>query len=93
MSTKNRERLKYFYNRCDPARPIKAEDPEKFYVDFDAQGLRGDPCIDTLCKRIELYDHPTCQLFTGFSGSGKSTEWSTRRWPSPLTNFWVSSIL
>lgn len=67
-------RLKYFFNRCKPDEPVPANDEEHFYVDFDAERLRGERCVDTLASTIALDDGPTCQLFTGFSGSGKSSE-------------------
>ena len=70
------ERLRHFYRRCDPARPVPADDPEGWYVDFDAKHLRGQPCINKLRARIQLADRPLCQLFTGSSGSGKTSELS-----------------
>jgi hypothetical protein len=74
MTTPDLEARKLYYNRCDPAKPIPASDPERFYVDFDELGLRGDRCIDVLLDRLELSEGPTQQLFTGFPGSGKTTE-------------------
>jgi len=70
------ERLRHFYSRCDPAKSVPADDPEGWYVDFDAKGLRGQPCISKLGTKIQLADRPLCQLFTGFSGSGKTSELS-----------------
>lgn len=67
-------RLKHFFNRCKPDEPVPASDEHHFYVDFDALHLRGERCVDTLASTIALDDNPTCQLFTGFSGSGKSSE-------------------
>lgn len=67
-------RVRYFFNRCHPERPIPADDPDGFYVDFDRNGLRGEKCIDTLRKTIQLSDAPTTQLFTGFPGAGKTSE-------------------
>ena len=68
-------RLRHYFNRCKPDVPIPADDPEQWYVDFDRRGLRGERCFDTLAATIRLSaDRPTCQLFTGFSGSGKTSE-------------------
>lgn len=66
--------LRFYFNRCKPEVPVDAADPESWYVDFDAQNLRGERCIDTLESVVTLTDGPTCQLFTGFSGSGKTSE-------------------
>jgi hypothetical protein len=67
-------RLKHFFNRCKPDEPVPASDEHHYYVDFDALQLRGERCVDTLASTIALDDGATCQLFTGFSGSGKSSE-------------------
>ena len=67
-------RLKHFFNRCKPDEPVPANDTDHFYVDFDSERLRGERCVDTLASTIALDDGATCQLFTGFSGSGKSSE-------------------
>ena len=67
-------RLRYFFNRCKPEAPIPADDPENWYVDFDTKGLRGERCIDALFSTIDLAEEPTYQLFTGFPGSGKTSE-------------------
>jgi hypothetical protein len=68
------DRLRFFFNRCKPDEPIPADDPEGWYVDFDAQDLRGERSIDVMARRIQLADHPVTQLFTGFPGSGKTSE-------------------
>ena len=67
-------RSKYFFNRCNPEVPVPENDPEGLYVDFDNDGLRGERCIQTLKENIEFADQPTTQLFTGFPGSGKTSE-------------------
>lgn len=74
MPTDAFARLKHYFNRCKPDEPVSADDDERFYVDLDAEHLRGERCVDTLASRIALDDGATCQLFTGFSGSGKSSE-------------------
>jgi hypothetical protein len=66
-------RKKYF-NRCKPEEAISAQDPQHWYVDFDAYDLRGERCTDILSSTITLADSPTFQLFTGFNGSGKTSE-------------------
>ncbi len=68
------ERIRYYFNRCKPDVPVPADDPERWYVDFDRKGLRGERCIRTAASTITLAEQPTCQLFTGFSGSGKTSE-------------------
>jgi len=67
-------RAKYWFNRCRPDVPVPADDPEHWYVDFDGQSLRGERCTATAASTINLAAHPTCQLFTGFQGSGKTSE-------------------
>ena len=69
------ERLKYYYNRCDPSTPIDEEDSQHFYINFDRLELRGkNSCIDEMYGTIQLSDHPTTQIFSGFPGSGKTSE-------------------
>lgn len=62
-----------FIKRCDPLQPLEPGDP--MYVDFDAApSTRGDTsCIDRLRETILLSDE-SCQLFSGFPGTGKTTE-------------------
>ncbi len=68
------ERLKLYFNKCNPDIPIPADDPENLYIDFDRWGLRGERCIDALAATIQLSNKPTTQLFTGFPGAGKTSE-------------------
>lgn len=68
--------LPRFYRACNPARTIdmeKAED-RKYYIDFSS--VRGGKIIERLRRMIAHLapDSPTCQLFTGHIGCGKSTE-------------------
>ncbi len=71
-------RLRAWVKNCDPARPLDADDP--LYVDVDAQAhARGSDhrsCIEQLAHTIALTEPTaeTCQLFSGFPGSGKTTE-------------------
>jgi hypothetical protein len=69
------EELRHLISACDPNRPLSAGDP--LYVPFDegtpVRGTAGRSCIDVLQRLILLQDE-TCQLFTGFPGTGKTTE-------------------
>lgn len=71
-------RLRAWVKNCDPARPLDADDP--LYVDVDARApVRGSDhrsCIAQLAHTITLAEPvaETCQLFSGFPGSGKTTE-------------------
>jgi hypothetical protein len=69
------EELRSFVRLCDPQRPLEANDP--LYVPFDegepTRGSTHASCISALFRFIHLKDE-TCQLFTGFPGTGKTTE-------------------
>jgi hypothetical protein len=69
------EELRHLISACDPNRPLSAGDP--LYVAFDegtpVRRTPGRSCIDVLQRLILLQDE-TCQLFTGFPGTGKTTE-------------------
>ncbi|MEW6492006.1 MAG: P-loop NTPase fold protein [Cyanobacteriota bacterium] len=64
-----------FYQACSPS-PLDMGNAEarKYYVDFST--VRGGNIIKELGRTIARLspDKPTCQLFTGHIGSGKSTE-------------------
>jgi hypothetical protein len=64
-----------FYQACQP-NPLELGNPEerKYYVDFSS--VRGGNVIEELGRTIYKLspDKPTCQLFTGHVGCGKSTE-------------------
>jgi len=65
--------LRDAYNACSYG-PLEADDPRR--VDLHALGVRGsgrDP-MRRLQQVIKAADKPTQQLFSGFTGSGKSTE-------------------
>jgi len=67
----NAELLKRFYNAFDPTRPLAADD--EAYVDY--QDVRGDRNILLeVGQGIILSDSPTCSLYAGHRGAGKSTE-------------------
>ncbi len=68
--------LGQFYQACNPSKTLdlgNAED-RKYYIDFSS--VRGGEIIEELGRSITLFspDEPTCQLFTGHIGCGKSTE-------------------
>jgi hypothetical protein len=65
-----------FFDACDPSKTIdmgKAAD-RPYYIDFAS--VRGGKIIEALERTIIRLspDRPTCQLFTGHMGCGKSTE-------------------
>lgn len=65
------ELLKRIYNAFDPTRPLAAGDDA--YVDY--QDVRGDrDILAEVGRDIELSDSPTCRLYAGHRGAGKSTE-------------------
>lgn len=68
--------LTRFYHACNPSRTIRISNPEErqYYIDFAS--VRGGKIIGELERTIARLspDEPTCQLFTGHIGCGKSTE-------------------
>lgn len=70
--------LDRFFRACYPSKTLNMGNSEdrKYYIDFAT--VRGDKVIDKLKRTItRLSPHqPTCQLFTGHIGCGKSTELS-----------------
>ena len=59
------------YNAFDPFEPLKPGDPA--YVECGE--VRGDSNIEKdLGRKIVRADSPTCQLYAGHRGGGKSTE-------------------
>jgi hypothetical protein len=64
-----------FYQACNPS-PLNLGNSEdrKYYIDFSS--VRGGNIIKELGRTIARLspDKPTCQLFTGHIGCGKSTE-------------------
>jgi nucleoside-triphosphatase THEP1 len=67
--------LSKFYQACNPS-PLDYGNAEarKYYIDFSS--VREGNVTGELGRTISLLspDKPTCQLFTGHIGSGKSTE-------------------
>ena len=68
--------LKKFYQATNPSKTLAVENLEdrKYYIDFAS--VRGGRIIEKLRNKISLFspDEPTCELFTGQIGCGKSTE-------------------
>lgn len=68
--------LSRFFKASNPAETLNVENPEdqQYYIDFSP--ARGGKLIEQIARTITRLspDRPTCQLFTGHVGSGKSTE-------------------
>jgi hypothetical protein len=68
--------LPTFFRACNPAKTLVVGNPEdrQYYIDFSS--VRGGRIIEALGRTIVRLspDEPTCQLFTGHIGCGKSTE-------------------
>jgi len=68
--------LRAFYRATDPSQTLNVADPNdaRLYVDFAP--VRGGEIIKKIRNRIAFLspDQPTCTLFTGHIGCGKSTE-------------------
>jgi hypothetical protein len=68
--------LPTFFKACNPAKTLVVGNPEdrQYYIDFSS--VRGGRIIEALGRTITRLspDEPTCQLFTGHIGCGKSTE-------------------
>ncbi|NJK70128.1 MAG: AAA family ATPase [Microcoleus sp. CSU_2_2] len=67
-----------FCNACNPSHSLRLGNAEdrRYYIDFAE--VRGSKIINVLKRTISRLspDKPTCQLFTGHIGCGKSTELS-----------------
>ncbi|MDZ8185510.1 MAG: AAA family ATPase [Nostoc sp. ChiSLP02] len=65
-----------FFQACNPAKTLVTSKPEdrQYYIDFSK--VRGARIIEELGRTITRLspEEPTCQLFTGHIGCGKSTE-------------------
>ncbi|NMG10043.1 AAA family ATPase [Brasilonema sp. UFV-L1] len=68
--------LRKFFHATNPSRTLSAknEEDQKYYIDFSS--VRGGKIIEELKDNITFFspDKPTCELFTGHIGCGKSTE-------------------
>jgi hypothetical protein len=67
---------RYYYNRCKPFEPLSPDDERNVDVDnlTKIKKVRGVNWVERLATRIELADEPVLELFSGLTGSGKSTE-------------------
>ncbi|MGK7924044.1 MAG: P-loop NTPase fold protein [Spirulina sp.] len=65
-----------FFKACNPSKTIDLANPKErpYYIDFSS--VRGGKVVETLERTIVRLspDEPTCQLFSGHIGCGKSTE-------------------
>ncbi len=71
--------LRRWIANCDPQAPMDPSDArycdlDQVEVDGETVALRGDDHIEGLYDAITLSGESSCQLFSGFSGTGKSTE-------------------
>lgn len=68
--------LPRFYQACNPSKSLNmgAAEDRQYYIDFSP--VRGNKIIESLKRTIAIIspNEPTCQLFTGHIGCGKSTE-------------------
>ncbi|MBD2576286.1 P-loop NTPase fold protein [Oscillatoria sp. FACHB-1406] len=65
-----------FFKACNPSKTLNLSNAEdrSYYIDFSS--VRGGKIVEALERTITRLspDEPTCQLFTGHIGCGKSTE-------------------
>ncbi|MEM7555318.1 MAG: P-loop NTPase fold protein [Cyanobacteria bacterium P01_A01_bin.84] len=68
--------LSRFFKACNPSKTLVIGNPvdRQYYIDF--ADVRGCKIVEELQRTISRIspDEPTCQLFTGHIGCGKSTE-------------------
>ncbi|MEW6496834.1 MAG: P-loop NTPase fold protein, partial [Cyanobacteriota bacterium] len=68
--------LRKFFQATNPSKTLAVENEEdrKYYIDFSS--VQGGKIIEELKDNITFFspDEPTCELFTGHIGCGKSTE-------------------
>ncbi|BAZ07179.1 AAA family ATPase [Calothrix sp. NIES-3974] len=68
--------IRDFFQATNPSRTlsIENEQDQKYYIDFSS--VRGGKIIEEIKENIVFFspDIPTCSLFTGHIGCGKSTE-------------------
>jgi hypothetical protein len=68
--------LKKFFRSCNPSKTLAVGNPDDRPYYIDCSAVRGGKIIEALGRTITLLspEEPTCQLFTGHIGCGKSTE-------------------
>ncbi|MEM8639545.1 MAG: ATP-binding protein [Cyanobacteria bacterium P01_G01_bin.54] len=68
--------LLQFFKACNPSKTLDLANPhdQPYYIDFST--VRGGKVVQALERTITRLspDEPTCQLFSGHIGCGKSTE-------------------
>jgi hypothetical protein len=83
--------IQTFFQATNPSRTLVVEnkDDRKYYIDFSA--VRGGPIIEELKDNIVLWspEEPTCDLFTGHIGCGKSTELFRLKFELEQAGFYV----
>jgi hypothetical protein len=76
MTTDSTLDLDKFYQACNPSKTLDIGKPEdrQYYIDFSS--VRGSQIIKELGRTITRLcpNQPTCQLFAGHIGCGKTTE-------------------
>jgi len=72
------EELRAWIANCDPATVLGPDDARYINIDVSppVRGSGERSCVESMYRTIDLAqdEHPTTQLFTGFIGTGKSTE-------------------
>ncbi|TFI53595.1 ATP-binding protein [Mastigocladus laminosus UU774] len=83
--------LQRFYQACNPSKTLVMGDASdrQYYIDFS--DVRGCKIVEELQRTIVRIspDDPTCQLFTGHIGCGKSTELQRLKTELEQTGFHV----
>ncbi|MBD3882747.1 ATP-binding protein [Phormidium tenue FACHB-886] len=83
--------LTRFARACNPSRTLMVGNPEDqpYYIDFAS--VRGGKIIEALERTVTRLspNEPTCQLFTGHIGCGKSTELYRLKAELEQQNFYV----
>ncbi|MUG95379.1 AAA family ATPase [Scytonema sp. UIC 10036] len=83
--------LSRFFKACNPSKTLVMGDASdrQYYIDFSA--VRGCKIVEELQRTITRIspEEPTCQLFTGHIGCGKSTELQRLKAELELAGFHV----
>jgi AAA ATPase domain len=83
--------LSRFYKACNPSYTLNINNvlDRQYYIDF--ADVRGCKIVEELQRTISRIspDEPTCQLFTGHIGCGKSTELQRLKAELELAGFHV----
>jgi len=73
------ETIKQWLAECNANKPLEPDDPryvnlEAFQVEGQTHNLRNTKGVRAVAHCIRLAVEPTCQLFSGYTGTGKTTE-------------------